>query len=88
MSDPENVVRVPRPSPASFNPDRPLSGNTLLQAQVRHFHALDQQLPADQRTGIPLTEIQTEGQAAAYIRRITALVHPHATRRERVRKAT
>ena len=73
MSD--NVVAVPKPSRSSYNPNRPLAKNQLLQAHVQHVHEAERHLPRERRTGIDIKSIQTEGQAAEYIKKVTALLH-------------
>jgi len=69
------VIRVPKTPRSSFNPHRALSKNVLLQNQVMHFAHVEQKLPPEERTGIDVASIQTEGQAAEYIRRITQKLH-------------
>jgi hypothetical protein len=59
----KRVIAVAPPDPNSFNPDRPLVKNTLLLHQVEHFQKVER-------------ERMTEGQASAYIRRMTKLLHP------------
>ena len=88
MSTPDNVIHVPRASQSSYNPDRPLSKNLLLQEQVKHFSRLEKELAPEQQTGIPFESITTEGEASAYIRKLTAVLHPAGARKEKVRKAT
>ncbi len=70
-----NVVHVPRPSPNSLNKDRPLS--SLLKNQVEHFQELENKLPALEKTALPTSSIRTEGEAAQYIRKMTAKLHGH-----------
>jgi hypothetical protein len=49
----------------------------LLQAQVRHFHhAESARLPKEKRDGRNPENIRTEADAAAYIAKITKLLHP------------
>ncbi len=79
----DNRVRVPRPSPASFNPQRLVTKNALLENQIKHFHALEQSLLQQLQTGIRFEDVRTEGEAAEYIRRITAVLHPHLVRGKR-----
>lgn len=74
------VIRVPKTSAKSFDPNRLLVRNQLLYMQVQHFHALEDEMPPEQRTGIARESIQTEGQAAEYIRQITARLHPHTAK--------
>jgi hypothetical protein len=78
MADKPDVIRVPKTARSSFNPNRPLAKNSLLQTQVLHFLHVEEQLPPEERTGIDAASIQTEGQAAEYIRRMTHKLHPQA----------
>jgi hypothetical protein len=82
-----NVVEVPKPARGSYNPKRPLSKNTLLQNQVNHFRALEKALPASEQTGHDPQKIRTEGEAAEYLRKMTALLHPQGKKTARVSKA-
>jgi len=81
------IIHVPLPPKRAFNPDRPLAGNSLLQAQVQHFHEIDAQLPDQHKMGIAPHQIRTEGEASEYIRKITARLHEYHSGRK-VRKAT
>jgi len=76
-----NHVRVPKPSAKSFNTARLISKNTLIESQIKHIHALEQVLLEQLQTGIRFEDVRTEGDAAKYIRRVTAVLHPHLTRR-------
>jgi hypothetical protein len=67
-----NEILVPEPAPSSFNPDRPLEYNTLLQYQVMYFREVEKQLPPEQQTGIDLDSIRTEGESSAYVGMLTA----------------
>ncbi len=71
-------IRVPRPAKGAFNAKRLIAGNGLLLNQLKHLHLLELQLPPDQRTGIDFTSIQTEGEAAKYVRAMTHILHPRA----------
>jgi hypothetical protein len=71
------VIRVPKPARSSYQPHRELKGNALLHHQVLHFVDVEKSLPAEHQTGIPFESIQTEGQAAEYIRRVTEKLHRH-----------
>jgi hypothetical protein len=82
-----NVVVVPRAARGAYNPDRPLSKNTLLLHQVRHFQEVEKKLPKSQRTGHDPKRILTEGHAAEYLRKMTALLHPQARKAPGVLKA-
>jgi hypothetical protein len=75
-------IRVPKPPDSAFNKDRP--AGCLLQAQVRHFHhAESARLPKEKRDGRRPEDIRTEGEAAAYIAKITKLLHPRRRRKPR-----
>lgn len=80
-----NRVRVPKPSPASFNRQRPVEKNVLLQNQVKHLHELEESILRQLRTGIRFEDVRTEGDAAEYIRKITAVLHPHLSETKRPR---
>ena len=67
---------MPQPAPGSYNPNRPLAKNTLLQYQVKHYSKVEQKLPPEQRTGVDPAVLKTEGEASEYIRKITAALHP------------
>lgn len=75
MATPSNVVQVPKPSSKSFNKNRPIEKNTLILNQVQHFLESEKRLPRDQQTGMDISAIRTEGQAAEYIAKVTQLHH-------------
>jgi hypothetical protein len=70
------VVDLPRTEAAAYNPDRPISG--LLESQIRRLHEPERRLPRRHHTGVDVGMIKTEGEAAAYIGRVTAAIHAHA----------
>ncbi len=75
-------ISVPKPPPSAFNKNRPVG--SLLQAQLRHFHhAESARLPREKRDGRRAEEIRTEAEAAAYIAKITKLLHPQRRRKPR-----
>lgn len=78
MASPSNVIRVPKPSSGSFHPERLVEKNTLLLNQLKHFRIREQELPPDRQTGIDFDSVKTEGQAAEYIRKLMAILHPRA----------
>ena len=80
MPDQTNVIKIPRPKPSSYNPNRPLVKNTLLLHQVKHFLEAEKKLPPEQRTGKRLEDILTEGDAAEYVSKITAIFHPRVAK--------
>jgi hypothetical protein len=71
MATPSNVVRVPKPAASSFNKNRPISKNKLIENQVKHFREVEKTLPPEQQTGMDFDKIATEGQAAEYIGKLT-----------------
>lgn len=80
-------IRVPTPPASAFNKDRP--AGCLIQAQLRHFyHAESARLPKEKRDGRRPEDIRTEGEAAAYIARITKLLHPQRRRKPRPPRST
>ena len=83
MAEENIVVRVPKASGKSYNPKRPLSKNTLLQNQVLHFRELEKNLLAQLKAAPQFKSVKTEGDAAAYIRRITAVLHPHLAKKRK-----
>ena len=56
-----------------MDPSRPVSG--LLKAQIQHLRDAERNLPVRYRTDIYTNAIQTEGEAAEYIRQVTAAIH-------------
>jgi hypothetical protein len=73
-------INVPKPSASAMNPHRPVSD--LIKAQLRHMqHAESARLPRNKRSAINLNDIQTEAQAAEYIREVTRLLHPNGRKR-------
>ena len=75
MAERSNVIRVPKPSPSSFNLNRPLEKNSLLMNQVHHFLEIEKTLPPGKRTGMDPKSITTEGRAGEYIRKMTNILH-------------
>jgi hypothetical protein len=66
-------VTVPVPPQGSMNKNRPVSG--LLKAQILHLHEAERRLPLRHHTEIYINAIQTEGEAAEYIRAVTEAIH-------------
>ena len=87
MATPANIIPVPKPGRNAFNPDRPLSRNALVKAQVKHFQEADKNLPPELQTGVDINSITTEGQAAAYIRKVTEAIHNSGGRAGKVQRA-
>jgi hypothetical protein len=71
MKDYKFVVEIPaiEASEGAYNPKRPIS--SLLLHQLRHLHAVEQQMPEKDQTGINITTLHTEVEASDYIRKVT-----------------
>src|SRR5437667_5382458 len=67
------VIDVPRPSRKAINQDR--AANALIMAQVSHLQHAERRLPLKYRSEIYTHAIQTEREAAAYIREVTEAIH-------------
>jgi hypothetical protein len=68
------MIDVPEVEKEAYNPDRPISG--LIQMQLIHLSTAEQMLPPNvRRTGVNIATLHTEGQAAEYIKKVTALLH-------------
>ena len=67
------VIYVPKPWKKAMNPDRP--ANALLLSQVSHLQDAERRLPLRYRTKIYTHAIETEGEAAQYIREVTEAIH-------------
>ena len=75
MAEKPPVIRVPRTSRGSYQPHRPLSKNKLLQGQVKRFREIEKHFDPEHQSAIAPGTIETEGQAAAYIRHVTRKRH-------------
>jgi hypothetical protein len=80
MATPSNVIRIPKPSRSSFNMERPLAKNSLLQNQVKRLLEHEKTLPPEKQTGTDPESITTEGRAAEYIRKMMAILHPQTAK--------
>lgn len=86
MSDPKsftNTVDVPAfDERAAYNPDRPISG--LIRGQLVHLHQVESlSLPPAQQTGVNINTLQTERDAATYIKKVTSRVTQHSRAMQR-----
>jgi hypothetical protein len=81
-----DAIIVPRPKGVR-DPDRPVS--SLLLAQVKHLREAEKNLPPRYHSGIFSLDIQTEGEAARYVRAVTEAIHAahDDAAAERVRRA-
>jgi hypothetical protein len=66
------VVYFPQPKSVR-DPDRAVS--SLLLAQVKHLREAEKSLPPRYHSGIFSHAIQTEGEAAEYVRAVTEAIH-------------
>jgi phospholipase C len=62
-------VALNAPPPEAYDPGRPMG--VLLQDHTQELSRLEQQLPADQRTGIDVSTLKTEQDASRYIGQVT-----------------
>jgi hypothetical protein len=69
-----SVIRLAKTPASAMDPDRPI--NTLLKNQIEHLQRAEFRLPANRQSNIYINDIKTEGQAAEYIRIVTAELHP------------
>ena len=75
------VIKVPKPAQGSFNKNRPVSA--LLRNQILHMHEVERKFPPSRHSGVYINEIRTEGEAADYIQKVTARLHPEGAKRVR-----
>jgi hypothetical protein len=82
------LIHVPRPPASAYNPNRKASA--LLRNQVEHMHIAEKRLPERYRTQIYVNAIETEGEVAEYIGRVTqAIARAHQDARDkRAKKRT
>jgi hypothetical protein len=74
MAKSKNVISVPRPPAEAFNKHRPVSD--LLWAQVEYLAAIAKAKIDEERR-----KIRTEGEASAFISRITEVLHPEGKKK-------
>ena len=72
------VIKVPKPAQGSFNKNRPVSA--LLRNQILHMHEVERKFPPSRHSGVYINEIKTEGEAAAYMQKVTARLHPEGAK--------
>jgi hypothetical protein len=80
MAKSSNVIRIPKLPTDAFNMQRPVSD--LLWTQVEHLAAVVRREIDDERR-----EIETEGQASAFIKKYTAFLHPQGARKRPARSS-
>lgn len=81
MARSENVIRIPKPPKDAFNQHRPVS--ELVWTQVEHLAAVIKRDIDDQTRAI-----STEAQASAFIKKMTAILHPQGARKNPTRPST
>ena len=86
MVDDIPMIDVPEVEPEAYNPDRPISG--LIHSQLVHLSAAEQHLPRAKRTGINIAMLHTEGEAAGYIQKVTAMLHPQGAGKSKSKMKT
>lgn len=75
MAKSAKVITIPKPPRDAFNMHRPVSD--LLWMQVEHLAAVVKKDIDDERRAI-----NTEGQASAFIKKMTAILHPQGRRKK------
>lgn len=80
MATPSNAIKVPKPQPGAYNPNRPagllLRSQTLhiREALLKHLEEIAAVLAIDPKT------LKTEGDVSAYVQRATAILHTHSAK--------
>lgn len=77
----ENIIRIPKPPANALNKNRPVS--ELLWGQVEDLAAVVKRQIEDARRAI-----NTEGQASAFIKKMTAILHPQGARKKPMRPSS
>jgi hypothetical protein len=75
MARSQNVISIPKPPAGAYNPNRPVS--ELLWMQVEHLAAVVKKDIDDERRAI-----RTEGDASAFVKKYTLLLHPRRARKK------
>lgn len=78
------IVKVPKPDPKSYNPDRPIT--SLVQNQLFHLRVTELSLPEHHRSGMDLYSITTEAKAAKYIAHLTGKLHLAGGKQQRAKE--
>ena len=74
------VIDVPHPPASAMNKNRPITD--LIKAQLSHVrHAEKGRVPKHLLSGVKPADIHTEAEAAAYIARVTRLLHPRGKKK-------
>jgi hypothetical protein len=81
MPNPIPMIDVPEVEEEAYNHDRPIS--SLIHHQLIHLSAAEHCLPREKQTGINISRLHTEQQAAEYIQKVTALLHPEGAEKKK-----
>ena len=81
MAKSATEITIPKPPRDAFNKHRPVSD--LLWMQVEHLAAVVKKDIDDERRAI-----NTEGEASAFIKKMTAILHPQGARKKQELKQT
>jgi hypothetical protein len=87
MATTSNFIPVPKPKAGAYRPDRPLSRNALVEAQLKHFEEANAQLPQELRIATDIGSIKTEGEASVFIRKVTEAIHKGGGNTQKVKSA-
>jgi len=68
-------IAIPKPPPSAYNPKRQM--NVLLRDHVQNLMDLEQTLPPNERTGVKISDLNTEADAGAYSARVVPLLRAH-----------
>lgn len=75
-------IPVHKPPASAFNKNRP--AGCLIKSHLQHIQRAESaRLPKEKRVGVKLEDIHTEAEAAAYIAKITKLLHPQGRKKSR-----
>ena len=75
------IIKAPQPAEGSFNKHRP--AGILLLSQVAQLREglIKHHADVEALLAINLNEIKSEAEVADYAKKVTALLHPHHTRK-------
>lgn len=79
------VVKVPKPHPSAYNPERPISD--LVRNQIMHLSLAERHLEKRHRTGKDVHSIKTEREAGEYIAHLTKKLHGKVAKKKVKRKS-
>jgi hypothetical protein len=67
------IVKIPRPHPKRFDPDRPITD--LVRNQLLHLSLVQRHLDKKHHHPADVYAIKTDAQAAEFIRHVTSKLH-------------